>query len=65
MACTLNLGVELGYGKLKLAEAARQFGIDTGQSHRALDDAKATADLLGHYMKKNQAGTHEYLRRFS
>jgi DNA polymerase III epsilon subunit-like protein len=50
---------------LKLAEAARQFGIDTGQSHRALDDAKATADLLGHYMKKNQAGTHEYLRRFS
>ena len=65
MACTLNLGVELGYGKLKLAEAARQFGIDTGQSHRALDDAKATAELLRIYLKKNQAGTHEYLRRFS
>ena len=65
MACTLNLGVELGYGKLKLAEAARRFGIDAGQSHRALDDAKATAELLGIYLKKNQAGTHEYLRRFS
>ena len=65
MACTLNLGVELGYGKLKLAEAARHFGIDTGQSHRALDDAKATAELLRIYLKKNQAGTHEYLRRFS
>ena len=65
MACTLNLGVELGYGKLKLAEAARRFGIDTGQSHRALDDAKATAELLRIYLKKNRAGTREYLRRFS
>jgi DNA polymerase III epsilon subunit-like protein len=65
MACTLSLGIELGYGKLKLSEAASQFGIDTGRSHRALDDAKATAHLLGYYMKKNQSGTVNYFARFT
>ena len=65
MACTLSLGSELGYGRLRLSEAASQFGIDTGQSHRALDDAKATAHLLGHYMKKNPSGTNAYLSRFA
>jgi DNA polymerase III epsilon subunit family exonuclease len=64
MACTLSLGVDLGYGKLKLAEAARQFGIETGRAHRALDDAKATADLLRYYMKKNRVGTNAYLEQF-
>ena len=64
MACTLSLGVELGYGKLKLGEAARQFGIETGQAHRALDDAKATADLLRCYMKKNRGATNDYLHQF-
>jgi DNA polymerase III epsilon subunit-like protein len=65
MACTLSLGIELGYGKLKLSEAASQFGIDTGRSHRALDDAKATAHLLAIYMKKNRVGTDAYLSRFN
>jgi DNA polymerase III epsilon subunit family exonuclease len=64
MACTLSMGVELGYGKLKLAEAARQFGIETGQAHRALDDARATAHLLRYYMKKNRGGTIAYLAQF-
>jgi DNA polymerase III epsilon subunit family exonuclease len=64
MACTLSLGVELGYGKLKLGEAARQFGIETGQAHRALDDARATAHLLRYYMKKNRGATNEYLQQF-
>ena len=65
MACTLSLGVELGYGRLKLAEATKQFGIDTRRSHRALDDAQATAQLLTIYMKKNRVGTNAYLSRFN
>ena len=64
MACTLSLGIELGYGKLKLSEAARQFGIETGQAHRALGDAKATADLLIYYMKKNPSATFTHLTKF-
>ena len=63
MACTLSLGIELGYGKLKLSEAARQFGIETGQAHRSLGDAKATADLLIYYMKKNPSATVTHLTK--
>lgn len=40
---TLVLARELHPGSRRLPELARAFGIDTGQSHRALDDTRALA----------------------
>jgi DNA polymerase III epsilon subunit family exonuclease len=43
---TLPLSRELISTSNKLGNLAKQFGIDTGQSHRALDDTKALAQVL-------------------
>ncbi len=43
---TLLLARELHTGSAKLEDLARVYGIDTGQSHRALDDTKALAHLF-------------------
>jgi superfamily I DNA/RNA helicase len=43
---TLVLARELHAGSAKLADLARVYGIDTGQSHRALDDTRTLALLF-------------------
>jgi superfamily I DNA/RNA helicase len=43
---SLPLSRELISTSNKLSNLARQFGIDTGQSHRALDDTRALAKVL-------------------
>jgi DNA polymerase III epsilon subunit family exonuclease len=43
---SLPLSRELVATSNKLSNLARQFGIDTGQSHRALDDTRALAKVL-------------------
>ena len=43
---SLPLSRELVTTSNKLVNLARQFGIDTGQSHRALDDTRALAQVL-------------------
>jgi DNA polymerase III epsilon subunit family exonuclease len=43
---TLPLARELYPTSRKLGDLARQFGIDTGTSHQALDDARALAQLF-------------------
>ncbi|HEY3257269.1 MAG TPA: 3'-5' exonuclease, partial [Gemmatimonadaceae bacterium] len=43
---TLPLARDLYPTSRKLEDLARQFGIDVGQSHRALDDARALAQLF-------------------
>ncbi len=43
---TLPLSRELVSTSNKLGNLAKQFGIDTGQSHRALDDTRALAQVL-------------------
>ena len=43
---SLPLSRELVSTSNKLSNLARQFGIDTGQSHRALDDTRALAKVL-------------------
>ena len=43
---TLLLARELHAGSAKLVDLARFYGIDTGQSHRALDDTRALAFLF-------------------
>ncbi|MDQ2668477.1 MAG: UvrD-helicase domain-containing protein [Gemmatimonadota bacterium] len=43
---TLPLSRELVSTSNKLGNLAKQFGIDTGQSHRALDDTRALAKVL-------------------
>jgi DNA polymerase III epsilon subunit family exonuclease len=44
---TLPLARDLFPTSRKLQDLARQFGIDPGRSHRALDDTKALAQLVG------------------
>jgi DNA polymerase III epsilon subunit family exonuclease len=43
---SLPLSRELVTTSNKLSNLAKQFGIDTGQSHRALDDTRALAKVL-------------------
>jgi superfamily I DNA/RNA helicase len=43
---TLVLARELHPGSRRLADLATRFGIDTGQSHRALDDSRALAHVF-------------------
>jgi superfamily I DNA/RNA helicase len=43
---TLVLARELHAGSAKLTDLARVYGIDTGRSHRALDDTKCLAQVF-------------------
>ena len=43
---TLPLARELHQGSAKLADIAGRFGIDPGQSHRALDDTRTLAQVF-------------------
>ncbi len=43
---TLPLARELSTGSAKLGDLARQFDVDSGQSHRALDDTRALAGVF-------------------
>src|SRR5688500_11260213 len=43
---TLPLARELYQGSAKLADIAGRYGIDTGQSHRALDDTRTLARVF-------------------
>lgn len=61
MGCTMNLGSHLGYGRMKLEVAARQFGIPTGKSHSALDDALAASGIFRHYVKRHPKEVVNYL----
>jgi len=45
---TLLLARELHAGSAKLVDLARVYGVDTGQSHRALDDTRALAQVFLH-----------------
>lgn len=61
LACTMYLGMHLGYGQLRLDDAIQQFGIKRAIAHCAEDDALATADLLRYYLKRHRALVDEYL----
>lgn len=63
LACTMYLGKSLGYGQMKLDEAIDEFGIARENAHCAHDDALATAELLGIYIRDDAAGVKSYLRR--
>ena len=43
---TLPLARDLSAASRKLVDLARQFGVDAGQSHRALDDTRTLAHVL-------------------
>ena len=63
MACTMQLGIHLGYGRLKLEKAIDEFDLFRQISHHALHDALATAQLLQHYISENPKGVREYLTK--
>ena len=57
--CTLALDQAVhGAGRRKLRDCCRAVGVDdggsTGVRHRALADARTTADLLRHYLREGQ-----------
>ena len=61
MACTIELGKHLGYGRLSLDKAVEKFDLFRQISHHALHDAFATSQLLRHYLSENPEGVREYL----
>jgi DNA polymerase-3 subunit epsilon len=61
MACTIELGKHLGYGRLSLENAIEEFNLYREISHHALHDAMATSQLLQHYLSEDQKGVREYL----
>lgn len=61
MACTIELGKHLGYGRLSLENAIEEFNLHREISHHALHDAMATSQLLRHYLSEDQKGVQEYL----
>jgi len=62
MACTIELGKHLGYGRLSLENAIKEFNLFRQISHHALHDAYVTAQLLQYYISENPTGVREYLR---
>lgn len=62
LACTMYLGMRLGYGQMKLDDAIESFGIDRDAAHCAHDDALATAGVLRHYLDEDGPGVKAYLR---
>jgi len=61
MACTIELGRHLGYGRLSLENAIAEFNLCRQVSHHALHDAMATSQLLQHYLSEDKKGVREYL----
>jgi len=61
MGCTIGLGIHLGFGRLSLTKAVEQLGMSREMPHVALDDARAAAELLRHYMRHDARRFKEYL----
>jgi|694.fasta_scaffold114013_3 DNA polymerase III epsilon subunit-like protein len=61
MACTIELGKHLGFGRLSLEKAIETFDLTRPISHHALYDAVATGQLLRHYLGADPDGVREYL----
>ena len=62
VGCTKGLGEFLGYGVLRLAEATKLFGIDPGNPHDALSDARSAANVLRNYFLRHPASSSQYLK---
>jgi DNA polymerase III subunit epsilon len=59
--CTKTLGQSLGYGWLRLQEAAKKFKIESGRAHRAADDAMTTAQVFTFYLRSHPSEVIEFL----
>ena len=64
MACTLELGVLLGHGRLSLENAVEKFELYRQFEHHAFDDAIATAQLLNIYMRQDRSLFGKYIEKF-
>ena len=64
MACTLELGILLGHGRLSLESAVDKFELYRQFEHHAFDDAIATAQLLEIYMKQDRSKFNKYIDNF-
>jgi DNA polymerase III epsilon subunit family exonuclease len=64
MACTLELGVILGHGRLSLEAAVEKFELFRQFEHHAFCDAVATAQLLRIYMRQQPKLFKQYVAKF-
>jgi DNA polymerase-3 subunit epsilon len=60
-ACTLEIGIRLGNGRLSLSKAVKQFRLRHDRPHQALDDALATAQLLKRYLAMDRQRVRTYM----
>lgn len=59
--CSKILCATLGYGTLRLQEAAARFQINPGKPHDAGDDAMTVALLVRHFLNTHPKNTKEFL----
>lgn len=62
--CTMQNAeaIGFGYGERKLNVICKTLGIDTGQQHSALDDARATAAILSLILERGGFNGEDYNR---
>lgn len=61
MGCTKDLCAAAGYGRLRLQEAAKAFGIDAGKAHDAMHDAVTALKVLFYIYEVRQQETLQYI----
>jgi len=59
--CSKDLCEYLGYGRLRLVEAATRFGISMSRAHRADSDASTLAQVFIHFLSERTAETQRFL----
>jgi DNA polymerase-3 subunit epsilon len=74
MACTMQMARSMGYagrGKngessrsAKLGELAQRLNLNVQPTHRALQDAETTLELIRYFMRRNSRELEEYLAQF-
>ncbi len=63
VGCTKTLCEVAGYGRLRLQQAAKIFGIDSGVPHDAGDDSITALRVFLHLSQHHPLETGEYLQR--
>ena len=59
--CSKDLGEHLGYGRLRLSEAASRFGVSMSRAHRADSDALTLAQIVFCYLKEQPIDARKFL----
>lgn len=63
MACTIEIGKHLGYGRLSLNKAIELFDLTRQVDHHALYDALAAAQLFQYFLSEHPKEVREFFRK--